>query len=58
VVEDPETRKVLSITGRHRRVGMLSEATQQTILKAGIKKDRFSFLLTPPGEDEVEEYIE
>lgn len=57
VIEDPETYKVLSITGRHKRVGVLSETTQQTILKAGIKKDRFNFLITPPREDEVEEYI-
>lgn len=58
VVDDPETHKVVAIKGRHRRVGMLSEATQQTILKAGIKRDRFEFLLTPPKESEVEEYIE
>jgi len=49
---------VLNVIGRHKRVGVLSDSTQQAILKAGIKKDRFSFLTTPPTEDEVEEYIE
>jgi len=58
VIEDQETRKVISIKGCHKRVGVLSEAIQQTILKAGVKKDRFDFLLSPPNENEVEEYIE
>ena len=58
VIEDKETQKVVNIIGRHKRVGMLSERTQQAILKAGIKKDKFNFLLTPPREDEVEDYIE
>jgi len=58
VIEDPETLKVLSVVGRHKRVGALSEPIQQAILKAGIKKDRFSFLTGPPNESEAEEYIE
>jgi len=58
VIEDPETLKVLSVVGRHKRVGALSEPIQQAILKAGIKKDRFNFLTGPPNESEAEEYIE
>ena len=58
VIEDEETGKVLMISGRHKRVGMLSETTQQAILKSGINKDRFRFLTIPPDESEVEEYDE
>jgi len=57
-IEEPETHKVLEIVGKHRRVGTLSKKTQQAILKAGVKKDRFNFLCGPPDNDEVEEYIE
>ena len=56
VVEDEATHKVLKIVGHHKRVGCLSEKTQQQMLKAGIKKSRFEFLTKPPREDEVEEY--
>ena len=56
VVEDENTHKVLKIVGRHKRVGMLSEKTQQQMLKAGIKKSRFEFLTVPPSDDEVEVY--
>jgi len=58
VIEDPETHKVINIVGKHKRVGMLSESTQQAILKAGIKKEKFLFLTIPPDENEVEDYIE
>ena len=56
VIEDEATHKVLKIVGHHKRVGCLSEKTQQQMLKAGIKKSRFEFLTKPPREDEVEEY--
>ena len=56
VIEDEATHKVLKIVGRHKRVGMLSEKTQQQMLKAGIKKSRFEFLTVPPSDDEVEVY--
>jgi pilus assembly protein CpaF len=56
VVEEPETRRVLKIIGRHKRVGMLSERSQQAMLKAGIKKSRFEFLTRAPSEDEKEVY--
>lgn len=56
VVEDEETHKVLKIVGKHKRVGCLSEKTQQQMLKAGIKKSRFEFLTVPPAEGEEEVY--
>lgn len=56
VLEEEGTHKVLKIIGKHKRVGMLSEKVQQTMLKAGIKRSRFEFLTTPPAEDEVERY--
>ena len=39
VEEDEDTRKILKIIGRHKRVGVLSEQIQQTMMKAGIKKE-------------------
>ena len=57
VNEDSETHKVLKIIGRHKRVGMLSEAIQQRMLKSGIKRERFEFLTTPPDETEREVYV-
>lgn len=57
VIEDQETHRVLKIIGRHKRVGQLSEKTQQAMLKAGIKKSRFDFLLKPVSDDEEEVYI-
>jgi pilus assembly protein CpaF len=56
VEEDPETRKVIRIIGRHKRVGYLSERVQQTMLKAGIKKSRFEFLTVEPTDEETEVY--
>ena len=56
VIEDENTHKVIKIVGHHKRVGCLSERTQQQMLKAGIKKSRFEFLTKPPSDDEVEEY--
>lgn len=56
VEEDPETRKILKILGKHKRVGMLSEHVQQTMLKAGIKKSKFEFLTKEPKENEIEVY--
>ncbi len=54
VVEDEKTHKVLQIVGKHKRVGCISEHTQQQMLKAGIKRERFEFLTVPPtGEAEV-----
>ncbi len=57
VIEDQKTHRVLKIIGRHKRVGKLSEKTQQAMLKAGIKKSRFDFLLKPVSDDEEEVYI-
>ena len=56
VEEEPETHKVLKIVGRHKRVGAISESTQQKMIKAGIKRNRFEFLTLPPLEDEKEVY--
>lgn len=56
VQEDEATHRVLKIVGRHKRVGVLSETIQQSMLKAGIKKERFAFLTRMPGEDEIEVY--
>lgn len=56
VLEEEGTHRVLKIVGRHKRVGMLSEKVQQTMIKAGIKRSRFEFLTTPPSDDESEEY--
>ncbi|WP_334078111.1 CpaF family protein [Paenibacillus sanfengchensis] len=56
VLEEEGTHRVLKIIGKHKRVGMLSEKIQQTMIKAGIKRSRFEFLTSPPGEDETEEY--
>ncbi|MCJ8011828.1 Flp pilus assembly complex ATPase component TadA [Paenibacillus sp. KQZ6P-2] len=56
VQEEEGTHKVLKIVGRHKRVGMLSEKAQQSMLKAGIKKSRFESLTRMPDEDETERY--
>lgn len=56
VEEEEGTRKILKIVGKHKRVGVLSEQVQQTMLKAGIKKSRFEFLTKEPTEDETEVY--
>jgi pilus assembly protein CpaF len=56
VEEEEGTRKILKIIGKHKRVGVLSEQVQQTMLKAGIKKSRFEFLTKEPTEDETEVY--
>ncbi len=58
VIEDENTHEVLEIIGKHKRVGVLSERTAQIMLKAGIKKSRFEFLLKPISEEEEEVYIE
>lgn len=56
VLEEEGDHKVLKIVGKHKRVGKLSEAVQQTMIKAGIKKSRFEFFTRMPEEDEVEGY--
>lgn len=56
VLEEEGTHRVLKIIGKHKRVGMLSEKVQQTMIKAGIKRSRFEFLTNPPEEEEIEEY--
>ncbi|MGF7046950.1 Flp pilus assembly CpaF family ATPase [Paenibacillus sp. DS2015] len=56
VSEEEGSNKVLKIIGRHQRVGKLSDRTQQSMLKAGIKKSRFEFLTREPEEDEIEGY--
>lgn len=57
VIEDETTHEVLEIVGKHKRVGVLSDKTTQIMLKAGIKKSRFEFLLKPVSEDEEEVYV-
>ncbi|MBH5320052.1 CpaF family protein [Paenibacillus sp. GSMTC-2017] len=49
--------KQIKIVGRHRRVGKISPAIQQAMLKAGIKKSRFEFYTKDPVEDETEVYV-
>ncbi|MFP4697776.1 MAG: ATPase, T2SS/T4P/T4SS family [Eubacteriales bacterium] len=56
VEEDKDTRKVLKIVGKHKRVGKISEHAQQVMLKSGIKKSRFEYLTKEPTEDEIEVY--
>lgn len=56
VIEDEKTHQVLKIVGKHKRVGVLSEKTRQAMLKAGIKKERFEFLVKPVDAEEEEEY--
>ena len=56
VEEDETTHEVKRIIGRHRRVGCISEETQHQMLKCGIKRSRFEFLLQPPNEHEEEVY--
>lgn len=55
VEDDPQTGKVKSIIGRHKRVGCISETLQQKMLKSGIKRSKFEFLTQPvdPNEEEV-----
>jgi len=57
VEEDKDTHQVLKIIGKHKRVGMLSEKTQQIMLKSGIKRSRFDFLTVPPTAAEKEVYV-
>jgi len=57
VEEDEHSHEVKRIVGRHRRVGCISEETQRRMLKSGIKRKRFEFLVNPPGADEREVYI-
>ena len=56
VVEEENTHRILKIVGKHKRVGVLSERTQQKMLKAGIKRSKFEFLTTLPLEDDTEVY--
>ena len=56
VLEDPVTHEVKKIIGRHKRVGKLSEQSAQRMLKAGIKKSRFEFLMKPVEAYEEEVY--
>ncbi|MCX7748170.1 MAG: ATPase, T2SS/T4P/T4SS family [Clostridia bacterium] len=56
VEEDEATGKVVRIVGKHRRVGSISEETQQKMLKSGIKRSKFEFLTLPVMPDEEEDY--
>jgi len=56
VVEDANTHRVIEIIGRHRRVGALSEKTQQKMLKSGVKRELFDFLTKSPSGDGNEVY--
>lgn len=57
VIEDETTHQVIEIIGKHKRIGKLSEQSIQRMLKAGIKKSRFEFLLSEPNDDEEERYF-
>ncbi|MGU3471213.1 ATPase, T2SS/T4P/T4SS family [Paenibacillus sp. D51F] len=57
VLEEEGTHRVLKIVGKHKRVGMLSDKVQQTMLKAGIKRSRFDFLTRMPDDNETERYV-
>lgn len=57
VEEDAETNEVIGIIGKHKRVGCISQETRDRMLKSGIKRSRFEFLVNPPGEHEEEVYI-
>ena len=54
--EDEQTHEIKRIIGRHRRVGCISEETQRQMLKSGIRRNRFEFLVNPPGIEEIEIY--
>ncbi len=56
VIEEEGTNRVLKIVGKHKRVGQISEKLVQTMLKVGIKKNRFEFLTRPVSDDEEEVY--
>lgn len=56
VLEDEAHQKILKIVGRHKRVGVLSEKTRQSMLKSGIKKEKFEFLTKAVIDSEEEEY--
>jgi pilus assembly protein CpaF len=56
VEEDPETGKVKRIVGKHKRVGKISQALEQKMLKSGIKRSRFEFLTREVSPDEEEVY--
>lgn len=56
VEEDNKTHKVLKIVGKHQRVGCISEEVAQRMLKSGIKRNKFEFLLNTVDETEEEQY--
>lgn len=56
VDEDPSTGKVRKIVGRHKRVGTISKALEQKMIKSGIKRSRFEFLTRAVSTDEEEDY--
>ena len=56
VEEEEGTNKVIRIIGKHKRVGCISKETCDKMLKSGIKRSRFDFLVNPPRNDEREEY--
>ena len=55
-VEEDEVNKVIRIIGKHKRIGCISEETRNKMLKSGIKRSRFDFLVDPPSGYEMEEY--
>ena len=56
VEEEEGTHKVIRILGKHKRVGCISWQTQEQMLKSGIKRNRFDFLIKAPDANETEEY--
>jgi pilus assembly protein CpaF len=56
VEEDEGTHQVKGIIGKHKRIGRISQETQEQMLKSGIKRSRFEFLTGPPTEYETEVY--
>jgi len=57
VEENEKTHEVIRILGRHKRVGCISREAQEQMLKSGIKRSRFDFLVNPPQDNETEVYV-
>ena len=51
-----ENKNIVSITGTHKRVGKLSDASVKKFKLNGVDPDKYSFLLDEPNDYEVETY--
>lgn len=51
-----ENKNIVSITGTHKRVGKLSDASVKKFKLNGVDPDKYSFLLDDPNDYEVETY--